>query len=1005
MAQFYKKISLGGGGGGGGGGSGTVTSVSVNTANGFYGTVLNSTTNPSITMKTNVNGMIKGNGTAMSAASAGSDYVAPTGSVSQYIRGDGTFASFPDVTGGGSSVNYYLNGSVNQGTFVGNTYYQASIDANTGAAANFNLTSGSPSIRFITDVGTPNALSIPTGSWVFRIYASLSSNISGHFINASLYKYDGTSFSLISTSANEEITNGTIIDLYTFSVAIPSGTTLSATDRLAIVLNGASLGSETLTVYTQNSKLAQITTTFSTGILSLNNLIAQTQYFATGSSGTDFNISSSSATHTFNIPTSSATNRGLLSTTDWSSFNNRVLRTGDSMTGSLGIGVSAPISLLHVSSVNTTISPSLYTSDYITLSAESTAPGFNIISSGDSVGNRGVFKATRSRNTLSSPTAVQNGDNTFSLVGAGYDGSTNVTTAGITFLVDGAVATSQVPQAITFATGNGASRTERMRINSTGQVGINFVPTSASSPLTVKATAVPSTAESIASFFVTDSSASLNISNAATTDGTFVPSFAFTQATGNVNAASMYQGFITLSDDTGTEPVHIFRAQTQNSGVYAPLTTRPLYQWRNWSTNMMTMLASGNLGIGTTTPGSKLEINGDLKISTIANSSINTNAFLVSDSSVVKYRTGAQVLSDIGAEPTLTKGNLTTTTTGLTITGGTGAVIGSGTTVNIQTANTSQAGLLSSTDWNTFNNKQSTLTLGTLSTSTTGVTVTGGTNAVVGSGATVNIQTATTSQPGLLSAADWTTFNNKQTAPVIPAMTGAEIWRGYTFQNNSTTVTVDNIAAQSTNGSPTARAVATTNQQTKMVRLAIAVSTPAANGVCGMRSSTALWTVGSGFKFETTFAYTDTSLNTGALQFYGMTASTGGITISSTASVSSLLNMIGIGSDAGDTALSIFYNAAGTATKTTLSATDFPANRGASASADIFQFALYNAVGSSSVVYQVTNLTTGVVASGTISSNLPATTTLLCFQAIRTSGASSNACSMDLTKLGCYSLV
>ena len=265
---------------------------------------------------------------------------------------------------------------------------------------------------------------------------------------------------------------------------------------------------------------------------------------------------------------------------------------------------------------------------------------------------------------------------------------------------------------------------------------------------------------------------------------------------------------------------------------------------------------------------------------------------------------------------------------------------------------------------------------------------------------------ASSSQDGYLTSANWTTFNNKANTPFIALMNGAEIWRGYTYQNNSTTVTVDNIAAQATNGSITARSFATTNQQTKMVRIAYAVSVPAANGVCGVRATQALWTVGSGFKFETTFAYTDSQYNSGALQFYGMTASTGGITISSTASVSSLLNMIGIGSDAGDTALSIFNNAAGTSTKTTLSATDFPCNRTAgAASTDIFQFVLYNAVGSSSVLYQVTNLTTGVVATGTLSSNLPASTTGLTFQAIRTSGSSSNACSMDLTKIGCYSLV
>lgn len=61
----------------GGGGSGTVTSVSVTSANGFAGTVANPTTTPAITLSTTVTGLVKGNGTAISAASAGTDYVAP----------------------------------------------------------------------------------------------------------------------------------------------------------------------------------------------------------------------------------------------------------------------------------------------------------------------------------------------------------------------------------------------------------------------------------------------------------------------------------------------------------------------------------------------------------------------------------------------------------------------------------------------------------------------------------------------------------------------------------------------------------------------------------------------------------------------------------------------------------------------------------------------------------------------------------------------------------------
>ncbi len=57
-------------------GSGTVTDVSVVSANGFAGTVATSTTTPAITLTTTVTGIIKGNGTALSAATSGVDYTA-----------------------------------------------------------------------------------------------------------------------------------------------------------------------------------------------------------------------------------------------------------------------------------------------------------------------------------------------------------------------------------------------------------------------------------------------------------------------------------------------------------------------------------------------------------------------------------------------------------------------------------------------------------------------------------------------------------------------------------------------------------------------------------------------------------------------------------------------------------------------------------------------------------------------------------------------------------------
>ena len=55
--------------------SGTVTSVSVVSANGFAGTVATATTTPAITLTTTITGLLKGNGTAISAAVANTDYV------------------------------------------------------------------------------------------------------------------------------------------------------------------------------------------------------------------------------------------------------------------------------------------------------------------------------------------------------------------------------------------------------------------------------------------------------------------------------------------------------------------------------------------------------------------------------------------------------------------------------------------------------------------------------------------------------------------------------------------------------------------------------------------------------------------------------------------------------------------------------------------------------------------------------------------------------------------
>jgi hypothetical protein len=221
-------------------------------------------------------------------------------------------------------------------------------------------------------------------------------------------------------------------------------------------------------------------TLLSAGITALNGLIAAAQLLVIGSTGTDFNISSVGTTHTFNIPTASATNRGLLSSGDWTTFNNKQNAITLTTTGTSGAAtlVGSTLNIPQYQSVLTNPVTGTGTTNYIPkFTASSTIGNSQIFDNGTNVGI-GTTSATDSYSfgkaldmhgsngaalymRYATHPTVQFGMIGYDRTGLGLYLSTN----------------NALP--ITFYT----SASEKMRIAPSGNVGINKTPNSWDSSL------------------------------------------------------------------------------------------------------------------------------------------------------------------------------------------------------------------------------------------------------------------------------------------------------------------------------------------------------------------------------------------------------------------------------------------------------------------------------------------------------------------------------------------
>jgi hypothetical protein len=547
--------------------------------------------------------------------------VTGAGIASQYVRGDGTLANFPTSGGGGSSVAYYFNSSVSQGTLGGVAYRELSKVPIIGAGTDITIATNGYIANYITDAGDPALLEIPAGNWIFEMYFSASFGGGTPSFYVELYKYNGTTFTLISSSsaAPERITNGTAIDLYTTALAVPL-TALTITDRLAIRVYVTNSG-RTITLHTENSHLCEVITTFTTGLTALNGLTAQVQFLGTGTSGTDFNIASSVATHTFNLPIASASNTGKLSSSDWSVFNNK--QTALSGTGFVKISGTT------ISYDNSTYYLASNPSAFIALTALSAGTGINYNNTTGVITNSAPDQTV----SLTASTGIS--------VSGTYPSFTIAST--ITQYTDAlarasiSLTTTGTSGAATYDNTTGVLNIPQYTGGGGGGMAIGGSITSATAGSVLFAGASGVLAQDNANFFWDDTNDRLNIGSSTT--GYFGSSlfvsqkstnYAFEIKTTSAKTSTTLNKFMALSSSDATSPqyleIGIVGAATNSNRYFSFQTSEFLIAD---SGNIVFQPRGGNVGIGATTIGSKLQVNGNAAIGYSASTAAPTNGLIV----------------------------------------------------------------------------------------------------------------------------------------------------------------------------------------------------------------------------------------------------------------------------------------------------------------------------------------------------------------------------------------